>query len=319
MDKAFDEVLAGCVRRHGENWLWKPVRQCLRALHRRTLRDTELQRRRGDVTEGSPGESCGSSGCAPAKPCNEDCPEDVQLHSFEVWVPLCNIEKVKLMPLQRISSEESEASIDSAEEASATTTDLSEVLASLGSSSHVGEPSSRYKDLCLVAGEVGVSIGSVYTSLTAFTDADSAGTAQLAATRLLLSKSGYELLDLGMQLPYKESLGAKAFPRSVFLRLFRRLRERHAAPLEAVLQYYQGISHSANEMRNGATERAQGGRAAKRNEPQTTACGKRSEELSEFRAPEGFIECRNLLAVLGGPHNTLDAVEGVNSGETAKY
>lgn len=167
--------------------------QCLRALHRRTLRNAALRRQRGE----SPEESTEVQ--APTHPnvhqtvqqtsSGRLCPEDVHLHSFEVWVPLCEIATTKFLPLKS-STTGTGCSTEATQGSDAPAMTLSEALASLGASPRIGEASTQYKDLCLVAGEVGVSVGRVYTSLTAFTDADSAGTAQLTATRLLLRKAG---------------------------------------------------------------------------------------------------------------------------------
>ena len=118
------------------------------------------------------------------------CPDDVELHSFEVWAPLGALGAIKLLPLTPRREESDDPTEPTEEEAAAAEAEMSETLASLGASPRIGEASAKYKDLCLVAGEIGVSIGRVYTSLTAFTDADSAGTAQFAATRLLLRKAG---------------------------------------------------------------------------------------------------------------------------------
>ncbi|CDI74167.1 hypothetical protein, conserved [Eimeria praecox] len=167
---------------------------CGRALHRRTLRDAALRRKREDSAEGSSNEVHGPNHTDPQQTVQQTdrgchCPEDVQLHSFEVWVPLCEIANIKLIPL-KTSTEETGTSVETTPGSGADATALSTALTSLGSSPRIGEASTQFKDLCLVAGELGVSVGRVYTSLTAFTDADSAGTAQLTATRLLLRKAG---------------------------------------------------------------------------------------------------------------------------------
>jgi Leu/Phe-tRNA-protein transferase len=71
----------------------------------------------------------------------------------------------------------------------------------------------------LAAGELGYTVGAVYTSLTGFTRQDSAGSVQLAALGRLLQQCGFAVWDLGMAMDYKASLGCQDVPRTTFLRL----------------------------------------------------------------------------------------------------
>ena len=68
----------------------------------------------------------------------------------------------------------------------------------------------------LVAGEVGYAVGGCYTSLSGFYNVDSAGSVQMAATGCRLIERGYIMWDLGMDIKYKESLGAKRMSRASF-------------------------------------------------------------------------------------------------------
>ncbi|RLN57576.1 hypothetical protein BBP00_00007450 [Phytophthora kernoviae] len=69
----------------------------------------------------------------------------------------------------------------------------------------------------LVAGELGYTVGSVYTSLTGFSRANGAGTVQLHALSKLLYLCGMKMWDLGMSMDYKMGLGAQDLERDDFL------------------------------------------------------------------------------------------------------
>eukprot|EP00592_Proboscia_alata_P015402 CAMPEP_0194395436 /NCGR_PEP_ID=MMETSP0174-20130528/124424_1 /TAXON_ID=216777 /ORGANISM="Proboscia alata, Strain PI-D3" /LENGTH=217 /DNA_ID=CAMNT_0039191375 /DNA_START=427 /DNA_END=1080 /DNA_ORIENTATION=+ len=69
----------------------------------------------------------------------------------------------------------------------------------------------------LVGGELGYTVGKIYTSLSGFACEDSAGSVQLAALGVALKNCGFELWDLGMYMEYKTRLGAKCVERDVFV------------------------------------------------------------------------------------------------------
>lgn len=70
----------------------------------------------------------------------------------------------------------------------------------------------------LVAGEIGYTVGTIYTSMTGFYTESGAGTVQLHMLRQLLVERGYEVWDLGMEMEYKTNvLGARQIERSVFV------------------------------------------------------------------------------------------------------
>lgn len=69
----------------------------------------------------------------------------------------------------------------------------------------------------MAGGELGYTVGSIYTSLTGFAAEDSAGSVQLATLGRLLTQLGFSLWDLGMEMDYKMSLGCHLMPRDEFL------------------------------------------------------------------------------------------------------
>ena len=69
----------------------------------------------------------------------------------------------------------------------------------------------------LAGGELGYSVGGIYSSLTGFSNEDNAGSVQLGALGKLLMECGFKYWDLGMGMEYKTQLGAEMMRRSDFL------------------------------------------------------------------------------------------------------
>jgi len=77
----------------------------------------------------------------------------------------------------------------------------------------------------LAGGELGYTVGSVYTSLTGFTAESSAGSVQLATLGMLLVQHNFTMWDLGMEMSYKRSLGSHCMPRQDFVYFVRSVRD----------------------------------------------------------------------------------------------
>ncbi|GAB64970.1 Leu/Phe-tRNA protein transferase [Plasmodium cynomolgi strain B] len=73
----------------------------------------------------------------------------------------------------------------------------------------------------LAAGEIGCTVGSIYTSLTGFQRRSCAGTIQLCALAKLLQHQKFDLWDLGMLLPYKKTIGSKEVSMKDFFKMHR--------------------------------------------------------------------------------------------------
>mmetsp|Transcript_81343 Transcript_81343/g.188953 ORF Transcript_81343/g.188953 Transcript_81343/m.188953 type:complete len:334 (+) Transcript_81343:17-1018(+) len=159
VDTAYDDVTLGCIRQHGEGWLYRGLRWLLRKLFK----------------EGYTGRQ----------------KIHVGVHSVELW-------------------------------------------------NAAGE---------LVAGDLGYTVGGVYTSMTGFRTQHSqgAGEVQLVLTAALLHRMGYDWWDLGMVMKYKARLGARVISRDEFIKRLRCNRDsparfRHArCPGQELLGHLQQL------------------------------------------------------------------------------
>ncbi|EED95565.1 predicted protein, partial [Thalassiosira pseudonana CCMP1335] len=69
----------------------------------------------------------------------------------------------------------------------------------------------------LAAGELGYSVGSIYTSLTGFSSENHAGSIQLAVLKKLLVQCGFDYWDLGGGMEYKFRYGAEMMEQDEFV------------------------------------------------------------------------------------------------------
>jgi Leu/Phe-tRNA-protein transferase len=77
-----------------------------------------------------------------------------------------------------------------------------------------------YRDNKLVAGEIGVVAGKVYTSYSGFRTENNSGSVQMIKTAKYLEENGFHFWDLGMPLDYKYTFGAIDIFKHEFEELF---------------------------------------------------------------------------------------------------
>merc|ERR1719399_108040 len=77
----------------------------------------------------------------------------------------------------------------------------------------------------MIAGEIGFTIGRVYTSMSGFYDLPGSGTVQLVCLGKWLERNNYAFWSLGHcyspQMDYKRQLGHRIYPRADFLQKLR--------------------------------------------------------------------------------------------------
>ncbi|HBD95108.1 MAG: hypothetical protein A2015_02430 [Spirochaetes bacterium GWF1_31_7] len=75
-----------------------------------------------------------------------------------------------------------------------------------------------WKNEKLVAGDIGMVSGSRYLSMTGFYKVNGSGSVLLASIGKLLNNLNFDIWDLGMELPYKISMGAQLITRNDFIK-----------------------------------------------------------------------------------------------------
>jgi Leu/Phe-tRNA-protein transferase len=151
INKAFDDVVAGCRTQHGATcWLYPPLVSAFKIIHEQSKVDTSSSFRTNVISDDNDDDETDST----PRLCH------LRFYSIEVW------------------------------------------------NKETGQ---------LAGGELGYSVGSIYTSLTGFSAEDSAGSVQLAALGSLLHHQNFILWDLGMEMDYKKKLGSTLMCRDDFV------------------------------------------------------------------------------------------------------
>jgi Leu/Phe-tRNA-protein transferase len=190
INTAFDDVVEGCRQQHGVNcWLYPELVQAFRAMYQGTVTYQPLQAVNLAFRNNTQRVSA-TGEAALGTTCT--CP--VRLYSIEIWSN-DNEHKDKDDDVDMIHDNDSNSN------------------------------NKKKDNWVLVGGELGYTVGTIYTSLTGFSSRDSAGSVQLAALGKLIFASGFTVWDLGMSMDYKQSLGAQLAPRDDFVRMVHEARE----------------------------------------------------------------------------------------------
>jgi Leu/Phe-tRNA-protein transferase len=88
-----------------------------------------------------------------------------------------------------------------------------------------------YRDGKLVAGEIGVVAGNVYTSYSGFRTENNSGRVQMIKTAKWLEERGFHFWDLGMPLEYKYTFGAEDICKDEFTERFLRAQTKNIFPV----------------------------------------------------------------------------------------
>jgi Leu/Phe-tRNA-protein transferase len=194
VNTAFDDVVAGCRQQHGVNcWLYPELVQAFRAMYQGTIQHRPLQAVNLALRTKTQTRVASAAGEAPS---GTTCTCPVRLYSIEIW------------------SNDGEHK------------DKDDDVDMIHSNSNDNNNNKKKEgNWVLVGGELGYTVGTIYTSLTGFSSRDSAGSVQLAALGKLIFAAGFTVWDLGMSMDYKQSLGAQLVPRDDFVRMVHEARE----------------------------------------------------------------------------------------------
>jgi len=180
-NQAWEPVVQGCREQHGTHcWLYPPL---VNSLH-------EIFQAGQETDEEAPFEATISN--------DHQTPQQipVHVHSIELWT----MERRK-DSTSKESKEEKEPVKGNGE----------------GDKPKHDDEDAEAEEPRLVAGELGYTVGAMYTSLTGFTTESSAGSIQMAALGAALQLAGMQIWDLGMDMAYKQALGATLLDRTDFV------------------------------------------------------------------------------------------------------
>lgn len=140
----------------------------------------------------------------------------------------------------------------------------------------------------LVAGELGYSVGSTYTSLTGAHTEASAGTVQLLCLSEALQRQGFVQWDLGMTMAYKKEMGGQDVERFKFLKLYRSLADSPCFLLPTEKINARAFLLSRDPIANDRSDRLQPGCDDRSDEVQP-GCGGKEPASNPANAEEGSV------------------------------
>jgi Leu/Phe-tRNA-protein transferase len=185
INQDFDGVVAGCHKQHGIAWLYPQIVASFKFMHEKTKISTKMDTTSDSNVSGNGHPGSNGDSNIKHEHKNQQTQRRQQGRGIAArLIPSQNVCQVKLYSIEVWNQQTGK----------------------------------------LVGGELGYSIGTIYTSLTGFSNEDSAGSVQLATLGKILSLSGYEMWDLGMSLDYKLKLGAKGMKRIDFIHCVKEMR-----------------------------------------------------------------------------------------------
>ena len=178
----------------------------------------------------------------------------------------------------------------------------------------------------LVAGELGTSVGCIYTSLTGFYLESGTGSVQLLALGHFLIKCGVKLWDLGMFIEYKSSLGAGLLKRLEFVEKYRSLRDDKGMRLECKervncrdiineVRNMQQVEMKSDDMESKENKNDNDGDKVLSKKAQKRLAKKEKRRLAKLKAKEQQGQKRNKAKDLNDDKKDVKNVSNENADE----
>ena len=250
INACFDDVVAGCHRHHGINWLYPTIVAAFRTIHEQTRGHNNYiidphpqqqqkhfqQKQKQQCRQHQQQQSLTSS--------TLDVTAFASSNTVGQGIPAMIINddysNSNSLPRSSSNSNSNNNKSKSKNNCNHTTRHISDMTPVRLYSIEIWNVKSGQ----LVGGELGYSVGGIYSSLTGYSDEESAGSVQLTALGCLLTRCGFEYWDLGMDLDYKRRLGAQLMPRDEFVANVKRTREENKG---VIIQLVAACSSSSSD------------------------------------------------------------------------
>ena len=212
-NRAWNQVIEGCQAQHGDNcWLHDSLVSSYQVIQERSKKQSATA-----LSNGGNG-----SEVRPTSDEEGPCKATILESSYKCQIPV-RLYSVELWAVDHSRTLEREPTAAKAGQSSKKKTK--------GMEPQEKQQSQQSSPPRLVAGELGYTVGAVYTSLTGYSNESSAGSVQMAALGSALQQAGFTVWDLGMDMDYKRDLGACLVERDDFLQLVHTHRVSRDCPL----------------------------------------------------------------------------------------